>query len=344
MAEVKDGTLTIGISGNMTGGAWSHVDDFCVGKMAIDSTSGGDEDDKDKDKEAADAVIELINSIGTVDASAASKAKIEAARAAYNKLTAAQKALVTNAHVLTAAEEKYQQITANKPPVTTEEKIDISKAAVAAIPAQIYNNGKEITPALNVTYGGKKLVKDADYQLAYANNKNIGTATVTITGIGKYEKGMTRNFTITVKKNGTYLVGSYKYKITNAKLDGKGTVTVVGGKSKTLKSVKLGATVKIGGKNFKITVVGRNAFKGYKKLASVTIGKNVNKIETGAFSQCAKLKKIKISSTTLKSVGKNAIKGINKKAVIQCPKKKLAKYKKLFKASAGYKKTMKIKK
>lgn len=344
VAEVKDGTLTIGISGNMTGGAWSHVDDFCVGKMAIDSTSGGDEDDKDKDKEAADAVIELINSIGTVDASAASKAKIEAARAAYNKLTAAQKALVTNAHVLTAAEEKYQQITANKPPVTTEEKIDISKAAVAAIPAQIYNNGKEITPALNVTYGGKKLVKDADYQLAYANNKNIGTATVTITGIGKYEKGMTRNFTITVKKNGTYLVGSYKYKITNAKLDGKGTVTVVGGKSKTLKSVKLGATVKIGGKNFKITVVGRNAFKGYKKLASVTIGKNVNKIETGAFSQCAKLKKIKISSTTLKSVGKNAIKGINKKAVIQCPKKKLAKYKKLFKASAGYKKTMKIKK
>ncbi len=108
--------------------------------------------------------------------------------------------------------------------------------------------------------------------------------------------------------------------------------------------MKLGATVKIGGKNFKITVVGRNAFKGYKKLASVTIGKNVNKIETGAFSQCAKLKKIKISSTTLKSVGKNAIKGINKKAVIQCPKKKLAKYKKLFKASAGYKKTMKIKK
>ena len=342
VAEVKDGTLTIGISGNMTGGAWSHVDDFCVGKMAIDSTSGGDEDDKDK--EAADAVIELINSIGTVDASAASKAKIEAARAAYNKLTAAQKALVTNAHVLTAAEEKYQQITTNKPPVTTEEKIDISKAAVAAIPAQIYNNGKEITPALSVTYGGKKLVKDADYKLAYANNKNIGTATVTITGIGKYEKSMTRNFTITVKKNGTYLVGSYKYKITNAKLDGKGTVTVVGGKSKTLKSVKLGATVKIGGKNFKITVVGKNAFKGYKKLASVTIGKNVTKIETGAFSQCAKLKKIKVSSTTLKSVGKNAIKGINRKAVIQCPKKKLAKYKKLFKASTGYKKTMKIKK
>lgn len=344
-AEVKDGTLTIGISGNMTGGAWSHVDDFCVGKMAIDSTGSGDDDKDKEDKEAADAVIELINSIGTVDASAGSKAKIEAARAAYNGLTDAQKALVTNVNVLTAAEEKYQEISNNtKPPVTTEDKIDISKATVAAIPEQVYDSGKEITPAVSVMYGGKALVKDTDYKLAYANNKNIGTATVTITGIGKYEKSLTKNFTITVKKNGTYLVGNYKYKITNAKLDGKGTVTVVGGKSKAQKSVKLGATVKIGGKNFKITVVGKNAFKGYKKLTSVTIGKNVSKIESGAFQQCAKLKKIKISSTTLKSVGKNAIKGINKKAVIQCPKKKLAKYKKLFKSSTGYKKTMKIKK
>lgn len=344
VAEVKDGTLTIGISGNMTGGAWSHVDDFCVGKMAIDSTGGGDDDKDKEDKEAADAVIELINSIGTVDGSADSKAKIEAAREAYNKLSAAQKALVTNFNTLTAAEEKYQEIITSKPPITTEDKIDISKATVAAIPAQIYDNGKEITPAVSVAYGGKALVKDTDYKLTYANNKNIGTATVTIGGIGKYEKSLTKNFTITVKKNGTYLVGSYKYKITNAKLDGKGTVTVVGGKSKSLKSVKIGATVKIGGKSFKITSVGKNAFKGYKKLTGVTIGKNVTKIESGAFQQCAKLKKIKISSTALKSVGKNAIKGINKKAIIQCPKSKLAKYKKLFKSSTGYKKTMKIKK
>lgn len=344
VAEVKDGTLTIGISGNMTGGAWSHVDDFCVGKMAIDSTGGGDDDKDKEDKEAADAVIELINSIGTVDGSADSKAKIEAAREAYNKLTEAQKALVTNFNTLTAAEEKYQEITTPKPPITTEDKIDISKATVAAIPVQIYNSGKEITPTVSVTYGGKALVKDTDYKLTYANNKNIGTATVTIAGIGKYEKSLTKNFTITVKKNGTYLVGNYKYKITSPKLDGKGTVTVIGGKSKTLKSVKIGATVKIGGKSFKITSVGKNAFKGYKKLTSVTIGKNVTKIESGAFQQCTKLKKIKISSTTLKSVGKNAIKGINKKAVIQCPKSKLAKYKKLFKSSTGYKKTMKIKK
>ena len=64
---------------------------------------------------------------------------------------------------------------------------------------------------------------------------------------------MSKKFTITVKKNKTYTVGNYKYKITNAKTNGKGTVTVTGGKKKTLKSVKIGSTVKIGGKNFKIT-------------------------------------------------------------------------------------------
>ena len=108
--------------------------------------------------------------------------------------------------------------------------------------------------------------------------------------------------------------------------------------------MKIGSTVKIGGKNFKITSVGKNAFKGYKKLTSATIGKNVTKIEAGAFEKCSKLKKIKISGSSLKSVGKNAIKGISKKATIQCPKKKVAKYKKLFKSSTGFKKTMKIKK
>lgn len=340
VAEVKDGTLTIGISGNMKGGAWSHVDDFCVGRMKAENTGGNGEDKDKADKEAADEVAELIAKIGTVTATPDCKAKIDAARAAYNKLTDTQKALVTNLNVLTAAEDRYEELTKTQ---VTNDKIDISKASVASIKAQIYT-GKSLSPAVKVTYNGKTLVKNKDYKLSYKNNKNIGTATVTITGTGKYKGSMSKKFTITVKKNKTYTVGNYKYKITNAKTNGKGTVTVTGGKKKTLKSVKIGSTVKIGGKNFKITSVGKNAFKGYKKLTSATIGKNVTKIEAGAFEKCSKLKKIKISGSSLKSVGKNAIKGISKKATIQCPKKKVAKYKKLFKSSTGFKKTMKIKK
>ena len=63
-----------------------------------------------------------------------------------------------------------------------------------------------------------------------------------------------------------------------------------------------------------------------------------------AFNNCKNLKNIVIKSTTLKSVGKNAIKGISKKAVIKAPKKQLKAYKKLFAKKTGYKKTMKIKK
>lgn len=265
VAEVKDGTLTIGLSGSMSGGAWSHVDDFCVGRIE---------------------------------------------------------------HINTGVE---------------EEKIDISKAKIAAIPTQVYT-GKPLIPAVKVTYEDKILVNGQDYKLSYKNNKNIGTATVTVAGIGRYEKSLSGKFTITVKKNKIYIAGDYKYKITDPKANGKGTVAVIGGKNKSLKSVKVSHIVKIGGKKFKITSVGKNAFKGYKKLGSVTLGKNVAKIEAGAFEKCGKLKKIKIGGTALKSVGKNAIKGIGKKAVIQCPKKQLAKYMNLFKASTGYKKTMKVKK
>ena len=53
---------------------------------------------------------------------------------------------------------------------------------------------------------------------------------------------------------------------------------------------------------------------------------------------------IDVQTKSLKSVGKNALKGVNKKAVISVPKKSAKKYKKLFKKSTGYKKTMTLKK
>ena len=58
-------------------------------------------------KAAADAVIAKINAIGTVAYTAESKAKIDAARTAYNALTEAQKALVSNYGTLTTAESTY---------------------------------------------------------------------------------------------------------------------------------------------------------------------------------------------------------------------------------------------
>ena len=65
-----------------------------------------------KDQAAADAVIAKIDSIGTVTLD--SKSAIDEARAAYDKLTAAQQAKVSNYAALTAAETTYAKLVQDK--------------------------------------------------------------------------------------------------------------------------------------------------------------------------------------------------------------------------------------
>ncbi|MDO5422827.1 MAG: leucine-rich repeat protein [Eubacteriales bacterium] len=147
--------------------------------------------------------------------------------------------------------------------------------------------------------------------------------------------------TSTLKVKGTYTSGSLKYKVT--KLSGStGTATVVAPKSKTATSVTIPATVKISGVTLKVTAIGDNAFKGMTKLKKVTIGKNVTKIGKTAFSQDKKLTKITVKGTALKSIGKNALKGISSSAAIVVPKSKLSAYKKLLTASTGFTSKMKV--
>lgn len=146
----------------------------------------------------------------------------------------------------------------------------------------------------------------------------------------------------TVKVGKKATVSGSKYKVTAVK--GTRTVQFTKGK-KNAKSIVVPSTVKISGKNYKVTTIAKNAFKGNKKLAKVTIGKNVNKIGVSAFQNCSKLKSIVIKSTklTAKKVGKNAFKGINKKATFKVPKSKVKAYKKIVKAK-GAGKNVKVKK
>lgn len=138
-------------------------------------------------------------------------------------------------------------------------------------------------------------------------------------------------------------VSGARYKVTKSSSKTK-EVTYVKPKNSKKTSVKIPNTVKINGYTYKVTAIADKAFKNNKKIKSVTIGKNVKKIGKEAFYNCKKLSKITIKSAVLKTVGKNAIKNIYKKATIKVPKKQLKKYKKLFKSKTGFKKTMKIKK
>lgn len=290
---------------------------------------------------SAKPVVDLINKIGTVEATAASRRLIEDARRAYNALAIEHRAAVSNYNVLLNAEDKYQELAS-----TGIIAVDISQASVSEIPAQNFT-GKAVTPSVSVACNGVTLTPNKDYDLTYDNNTEIGTARVTITGKGDYKGTKSVNFTITVQKNASYTVGNYKYKITNANTSGKGTVTLTGVKDKStkskLKKITIASTVDIGGKKFAITAIGNNAFSGCKKAASATIGAKVAKVGSKAFYNCQKLKKISIRSSALKSVGKNAFKGIHKKAVITVPKKKLKAYQKTLR-SKGQARTVKIKK
>ena len=85
-----------------------------------------------QDKAAADAAVDKINAIGTVEYTDASKQKIDAARAAYDALTDDQKALVSadKLTVLTDAETAYAQLKQQAEDQAEKEKQD--KAAADA--------------------------------------------------------------------------------------------------------------------------------------------------------------------------------------------------------------------
>lgn len=149
--------------------------------------------------------------------------------------------------------------------------------------------------------------------------------------------------TPSVRKGYSFKVKGASYVVTDAS---KKTVSYRKAANKKIKSAAIPATVKVKANgvvySFRVTDISAKAFAGCSKLKKVTIGKNVVSIGKEAFSKAKALKKITIKTTTLKKVGKNAIKGIYKKAKISCGKKKLNAYKKLFNAKTGYKKSMKL--
>lgn len=147
-----------------------------------------------------------------------------------------------------------------------------------------------------------------------------------------------------LRKGKTYTVDSFKYKITNANLKGRGTVMLVGTtvNRTALKSLKVQDTVRIRGVRFKVTAIGNSAFRGFSKLSSVTIGKYVKTIGSDTFRNCKSLKSIRIRSKSLTKAGKNSIRNIYKKAVIRVPSGKRSAYKRVFNRSTGYQKRIRI--
>ena len=145
---------------------------------------------------------------------------------------------------------------------------------------------------------------------------------------------------IKVPAKGTKLTAKgASYQVTSAAE--KNPTVVYKGSKKQKASVTIPDTVTIDKVTYKVTSIAANAFKNNKKLKKVVIGKNVTKIGKKAFYGCSKLKKITVKTTKLtkKNVGRQAFKGIHKKAAFKVPKKKISSYRKVFRARGAAKTT-----
>ena len=155
------------------------------------------------DKAAADAVIAKINEIGGV--TLASEAKITAARDAYDTLTDAQKALVTNYNTLTEAEQELAKQKADK--------VEVDKAAAAEVDSLINDIG-----TVNV-YNVKKVYKARN---AYENLTDVQKAYVAkLDSLVAAEQKLSEMYEDAAKANHKDI-----YEKTHNYLSGLGTPTV----------------------------------------------------------------------------------------------------------------------
>ena len=103
--------------------------------------------------------------------------------------------------------------------LTITKRTAITEVSVSAIKNVVFNDGDPFTteeevkiwePKPVLTYNKKTLTEGVDYTLSYSNNKNIGTATVTITGIGAFIGTRTVSFKITGTDISTVLISGIK--------------------------------------------------------------------------------------------------------------------------------------
>ncbi len=82
--------------------------------------------------------------------------------------------------------------------IKEKERKDIAKLNIKTIENQVYT-GIKITPDVELSDQSYTLVKDKDYQINYSDNINVGTASITVIGIGNYNGTLNGKFNIIEK-------------------------------------------------------------------------------------------------------------------------------------------------
>lgn len=112
--------------------------------------------------------------------------------------TSADTSTVTDADDATGNANDTATTAANddKAAADSTQAISLSDCTISLSKTTYTYSGKEKKPSISVYYGDKKLKKNKHYTIRYDNNIQIGTASVTITGIGDYQGTITKAYTI----------------------------------------------------------------------------------------------------------------------------------------------------
>lgn len=152
----------------------------------------------------------------------------------------------------------------------TINKASINGASVSGIANRYYTGKARTQTDLKVTMAGKALSK-TDYKVAYKNNKNVGKATLTITGQGNYTGTITKTFIVKPRKVANVKVTKGKKRVTVRYKKQNGAryqiyYKTTGSKAKTVKTAAVKRTIKKlkSGKTYTIKV------RAYKKIGSKT--------------------------------------------------------------------------
>ena len=166
-------------------------------------------------------------------------------------------------------------------------KNNFKKATVSGISTKAFT-GKNITQSITVKYNGKTLKNGTDYTVSYSSNKNIGTATVKVTGKGSYTGTITKTFKInpakqeiqklTAKSKAFFVDWAQKgsatgYEIqyaTNSKFTSAKKVTITNNKTDTKTISKLS-----GKKKYYVRVRSYTTVKGTKYYGAWSASKSV---------------------------------------------------------------------
>ena len=167
----------------------------------------------------------------------------------------------------------------------------ISKAKVTGMKTSVAYTGKAITQnSLVVKVGTKTLKKGRDYTISYSSNKKVGTAKLTIKGMGGYTGSLTKTFTIIPARTKNVKVSNLsgkKAKVTWSKVTGAKGYVIYMSTKKNGTYTQVGKVASGSKLTYTKTKLTKNKTYYYKVRAYASIN---GKIKYGSYSSAVSVK------------------------------------------------------